>query len=196
MRVSIGILAWNEESTIAATIQSLLEQTLFATLRTEVERIEVVVVANGCRDHTCEAAEEGFRLRRPVSLPAEVVFRSVSIPVAGKSNAWNIFIHEVSDRYANYVILMDADIWFMEKETLWNMIRTLEADPKAYVSVGVLKKDIAFKERKSILDRMSLARSQLWESGPPVLCGQLYCGRTAALRRVWMPRVSFMRTIS
>ncbi len=84
--------------------------------------------------------------------------------------------------------MMDADILIHRRETLWNMLQTLEADLEATVAVDVPCKDIAFKPRKSMRDRLSLAASRMTLAADGQLCGQLYCIRAAAARRIYLPK--------
>ncbi len=186
MRIAIGILAWNEEKSLPALFASLLEQTLLSDPPAGVEAVEVLVVANGCTDRTVAVAGEvlgGWRAR----LPAHVTTRVCDLTEAGKANAWNVLVHELADPQADVLVVMDADIWFIEKRTLANLVQALERHPDADVAVDVPVKDIALKAEPGLLDRLSIARSRMWLGGPPVLVGHLYAGRGSALRRIWMP---------
>ena len=55
MKISIGILAYNESESIGLTLQSLFEQSLFTDANCQTA-IEIVVVPNGCSDNTAEVA--------------------------------------------------------------------------------------------------------------------------------------------
>lgn len=184
-RVSIGILAWNEERFLEDTIVSLAGQSLFNPARHAAFDVEVICVPNGCTDDTAGVAEKAFR---PFFRECgHVSWRVAAVAEAGKSNAWNRFVHEFSRPAADYLILMDADIAFLETSTLENMIRALEDTPSADVAVDLPVKDVSFKRRKNVIEWFSVGASQLAEAGRVDLCGQLYCGRSAVLRRLWMP---------
>ena len=58
--LSIGIMAWNEESSLGPMLDSLFAQTIFARLAARGERCEVVCLANGCTDRTVDVAGEIF----------------------------------------------------------------------------------------------------------------------------------------
>lgn len=188
MIISIGVLAWNEENSIGAALHSLLEQTLIRELADQAEeRLEVVVVPNGCSDHTDEKAAEALRAGA-AALPTErFSWRVESLGEAGKVNAWNQFVHRLSNQAADYIFLMDADISFTHPDTLKNMVQALVQNPRAEASVDLPQKHILFKSRKSLGDRLSLAIGQITQSAPAQLTGQLYCARGPMLRRIHMP---------
>ncbi len=58
--VSIGILAYNEESSIAGTIESILEQSIVKDPPPGWQ-VEIVCVPNGCTDLTAEVAGESLK---------------------------------------------------------------------------------------------------------------------------------------
>jgi glycosyltransferase involved in cell wall biosynthesis len=183
MRISLGILAWNEERTLARTLASLFEQTLLADPDPEVASVDVHLVANGCTDGTASVARALFQ--RP--LPERVTGHVHEVPQPGKSNAWNVLVHELADPAADYLVIMDADIWFLDRGCLSTLVRALRDRPEAHVAVDLPIKDVALSPTPSLLDRLSAARSKLWLNGPVVLSGHLYCGRGEVLRGIWMP---------
>lgn len=188
MIISIGILAWNEEESIGMALQSLLEQTLIRELADVADdRLEIVVVPNGCSDRTAERAAEALRAGA-ASQPADrFAWRVENLSEAGKVNAWNHFVHRFSDPAADYLFLMDADIRFTHPDTLKNMVLSLEATPHAEVATDLPQKHLLFKSRKTLGDRLSLAMGQITQNSPAQLTGQLYCARGPMLRRIHMP---------
>jgi hypothetical protein len=106
---------------------------------------------------------------------------------AGKPNAWNEFVHRLADQSADYIIMIDADVWLNHPDTLWSLVDTLEKSPGAFFSVGRVLKDVALKEKKSFWERMSLAGSELrhGSAAQPGITGCLYCGRGEVMRRIW-----------
>ncbi len=186
MRVSIGILAWNEADSIARTIELLLQQTLFTTSDSRIESIEVVCVPNGCTDSTAEKARKAFD-QYGADLAGSVNFRVCEVSESGKSNAWNLFIHEFSDQAADFIFLMDADVIARESEALANLLNALEASPQAMVAIPQFIKDIAFKPRKTLFDRVSLSFSRKNQQSEVPLAGGLYCGRGEVLRGIYLP---------
>jgi glycosyltransferase involved in cell wall biosynthesis len=185
MRVSIGIFAHNEQGHIGRLLKSLTKQDLLKTVGDRGDFLEIITLANGCRDATAQEAERaaGFirRVRPSISARTEV------IEASGKSNAWNIYVHRFSDPLADFLIFMDADITLVGDGTLRLLIHALEQNLKANVSVDVILKDIAFKRAQSLSDRLSLAATELNQTGPAKLAGSLYCGRANILRGIWMP---------
>lgn len=80
LECSVGIMAYNEEANIAEAIESVLDQ------RVETSRIaELIVVASGCEDRTCEIVAEISRCDPRVRL-IEQPGRE------GKASAINLFI--------------------------------------------------------------------------------------------------------
>lgn len=187
--MSIGIIAWNEEQGIGAMLESVFQQSLFAELSRRGRQCEMICVANGCTDRTPEVVAEIFA-RQSAEHPdaAGFVCRVVNLSARGKINAWNQFVHSLSARDAKYLFLLDADILIHPRETLWNMVKTLEENREASAAVDVPRKDICFKRRKSFWERVSLGASQMTGSASAQLCGQLYCIRAEVARNIYLPR--------
>jgi glycosyltransferase involved in cell wall biosynthesis len=187
--VSIGIIAWNEEQGIGAMLESVFQQSIFAELGKRGRRCEIICVTNGCTDRTPEVVAEIFA-RRSLEHPDAGNFscRVMNVSERGKINAWNRFVHTFSARDAKYLFLMDADILIHPRETLWNMVATLEKNTEASISVDLPRKDISFKQRKTLWERMSMGASQMTGSASAQLCGQLYCIRSEVARNIYLPR--------
>ncbi len=187
--VSIGLLARNEESRIAATLSSLFRQTLFAELDRRGERAEIWCVANACTDDTAAVATRIFQAEGARHAHAEAFLaHSVSVATPGKINAWNLFVHEISDRETQCLILMDADIRLVEATTLWNLVHGLRENPDASVTVGEPVKDIALHAHPTLRTRLSLATSRVTQSSAAQLTGQLYCIRASVAHAIRLPR--------
>ena len=185
MRLSLGIFAHNEERNIGATLESLFSQTLFdgaAARKLGVEALEVLCLANGCRDRTLEVARS-----YGLDLPPHVTYRVVDLPEPGKSRTWNAFVHELSAGNATFLVAMDADIIFEQDDVLEQLVRRLLDDPRAQVSTDTPLKALAADPASlSMADRASVAASSQ-ASKEGVLCGQLYCARADILRKIWLP---------
>jgi Glycosyl transferase family 2 len=188
VHVSIGILAWNEEDAIGAALESLFGQTLFAELHARGLRCEIVCVTNGCSDATPAIVARAFgeQARRHPHRDA-LSLRPFDIEERGKTHAWNLFVHTHSAREAPFLVLMDGDIILHGAETLWNMVSALAADPAAHVSTDTPRKDISFKPKRSILERISLATSTMSQAAEAQLTGQLYCIRAEVARNIYLP---------
>jgi glycosyltransferase involved in cell wall biosynthesis len=195
--ISIGVLAYNEANSIAPALRSLFQQSIF---QMQEFSVEVVVVPNGCTDSTASIAQDTLKeLTHDVGHPRPLRYRRRSAPQhrvcnlkqAGKSNAWNRYVHEFSDGTAELLILMDADIQFLNPRTLEELVTALQSNLETWISVGIPIKDVALKRHKNLIDRLSVAVSKSAQESlyldNPVICGQLYCGRATALREIWMP---------
>jgi glycosyltransferase involved in cell wall biosynthesis len=189
LTISIGILAYNEARLIGKTLKALFQQSLFSS---QIDAaIEVVVVPNGCTDATAEVARKELETLVAQAANSSVSYKICDIAKPGKSNAWNRYVHEFSVRTADYLMLMDADIQFVDNTTLHQLVEALNQAPDAWVSVDIPIKHTALKKTKNPLDRLSASAAQelgaATAGGIPTICGQLYCGRAAALRELWMP---------
>jgi glycosyltransferase involved in cell wall biosynthesis len=187
--VSIAIFAWNEERAMGSTLQSLFQQSIFGKLRGRGGRSEIICVTNGCTDGTpALAAQAGEELLNRHPDHDAFSFRVANISERGKVNAWNQFVHRISSRDARVLFMMDADILIDAPDTMWNMLATLERNPDAMVAVDLPRKDLARKRRKSLGDRLSLAASRMTHAADGQLCGQLYCIRAEAARKIFLPK--------
>jgi glycosyltransferase involved in cell wall biosynthesis len=186
--VSIGIIAWNEEEAIAPMLKSLFQQTFFAELTKRHCKCEIVCLANGCTDKTAEVAREIFS-EQAKSHPHAASFsgRVVELKQRGKINAWNAFVHSVSSRNAGFLFLMDADIIIHNRETLWNMLFTLLFNREASIAVDRPCKDIEFKSRNTLREKISLTASRLTRSSVAQLCAELYCIRSEIALYIFLP---------
>lgn len=185
--VSIGILAHNEAASIERTLLSLLEQDLFSEGSGQMEVCELIVVPNGCTDDTAEIARSVLAEAECDLLKWDV--KEVEEP--GKSNAWNLYVHEFSRRDADVLFLMDADIWFESTETLRRMLETLAGTRDAGAVSDKPVMHIAVAESRTLWNRVHLWASRHHADRPAAvadICGQLYCGRPSALRGIWMPK--------
>lgn len=187
MKISIGILAYNESREISTTLKSLFEQSIFQDANANTE-IEVIVVPNGCTDDTADITQTTLQNLETSTQNPTVSWRICEIEEAGKPNAWNLYVHQFSRPDADYLILMDADIQFLEPKTLYQMLQTLETNSQAWISVDKLVKDVALKPQKNLMEKLSVAVSGVSGAKSTWICGQLYCGRTHILRQIWMPK--------
>jgi glycosyltransferase involved in cell wall biosynthesis len=186
LKISLGVLAHNEERCIGAMLQSLFRQSIFTEegcRRLGIVQVELVCIPNGCADKTVDVVSAAFAARS-FSRSTKLALRVREQP--GKAAAWNAYVHELSDRRADYLVLMDADISFASDDVLELLLGELEANLTALVATDRPVKSIRLKERLSLDDRVSLSISEQ-SSGDNEICGQLYCARSSELRRIWMP---------
>lgn len=187
--LSLGMMAWNEEDSIGPTLESLFQQTLFERLGRRGERCEILILANGCTDRTVAVAQEVCtRMAQTHSWAASFTARVIDIPEAGRNNAWNRFVHEFSAREARCIGMMDADIIFLEPETVFSLVSTIAGNPHVRAASGRQRKDLLFKPRKSLWDRLSIATSTMTATIEGQITGQLYCLRADMARNLYLPR--------
>lgn len=190
--ISIGILAYNEADLIGKTIESLLTQDIFYQSNSSTE-IEIIVVPNGCTDNTAKIAQDTLgQLITYNSITVKITWQVYEVQQPGKSNAWNVFVHQLSNAEADYLLLMDSDIQLLESTTITSMIKVLKTMPQAWVAVDKPIKNIYFKANKNIIEQLSIQIAKL--SGktkipgqPAWICGQLYCAKAEILRKLWLP---------
>jgi glycosyltransferase involved in cell wall biosynthesis len=186
---SIGIMAWNEETSIVPMLASLFGQTLFAHLASRNEGCEIVCLANGCTDRTASVAAEVFaRMERDQPVPGRMHAWVADIAAQGRNNAWNLFVHELSAREARFICLMDADILFNRPDTLQLVLSELEQNPHLGCASDWPVKNISGKARPSIRERLSLATSDMTATIEGRLNGMLYCMRANIARNLYIPR--------
>ena len=189
LKISIAIRAWNEEAVIRRTLESVFEQSLFDELLRRNECAEVICIPNGCTDRTAEIASEVFAEQKKLH-PARGAFscRVHEIKQAGRNNTWNAYVHSIAGRDAEFLFIMDSDILFNRRETLFNMYAALLQNPRAQIAGDRQVKDIAFKQKKNWRDKISLATSDMTRTIQGQITGQLYCIRAATARRIYLPK--------
>lgn len=187
--LSIGIMAWNEESALGPMLASLFDQTIFAYLAARGECCEVVCLANGCTDQTAAVADEIFwRQNREHPAHRGVNAWVADIPTPGRNHAWNLFVHELSAREARFIGLMDADIVFNRPDTLELVLRELERQPRLGGASDWPVKNVQGKKHRSVRERLSLATSDMTGTIEGRLNGMLYLLRAGIARKLYLPR--------
>jgi glycosyltransferase involved in cell wall biosynthesis len=187
MRVSIGMLAYNEEGRIGRALRAVLDQTLLRSPRSDIESIEIVCVPNGCKDRTASEARAELERACGSGGAGRVTWKVSEIERADKCNAWNHFVHSASDQSAEFLFLLDADIWFEQPECLERVLAKLVESPVANLCVDTPLKHNARSGGKGPLERASVSLSEVRQAGPLTVAGSLYCARSAFIRRLWLP---------
>jgi glycosyltransferase involved in cell wall biosynthesis len=191
INLSIGIIAFNEARIIVSFLNSLMQQSLFGDFISDFN-IEIIVVANGCVDDTATLANEALNRLVVHDLQGKVKWKIHEIEIPGKPNAWNSYVHDFSALEADYLILIDADIQFLNPQTLVSLVTTLQKEKDAWITVDNPVKDVFLKKNRNLSDQLLVlisslsGRSNLAE-GNAWICGQLYCGRAELLREIWLP---------
>jgi Zn finger protein HypA/HybF involved in hydrogenase expression len=185
MKISIGILAHNEAASLERTLDSLFQQSL---LQQADRQVEIICVPNGCTDNTAAVARQIFAQLMQQYRPTHVTWKVCELAQPGKPNAWNHYVHQLADPLADYLILMDADIWFAQIQTLDALVDLLEREAEVWVAVDQPIKDVVLKPQKNLVEHLSTFVSELSGSNNAVwLCGQLYCARADILRQIYIP---------
>ena len=178
----MGFSAYNEEKKIGNLISDLANQDLFSNQHIS---IEIHVVANGCTDDTAGVAH--------AALDAGAFQRSNiktfvhNLARAGKSNAWNEFVHTYALPETQFSFLLDADIRIPEPTTLRLMLDALIKSKTACVAIDDSVKDLSEQAHKTLIERLILAASGTAYNTRVAICGQLYCVRHQTLKDIWMP---------
>jgi len=187
-RVSIAVRAWNEEKVIRRTLNSLFGQSLFAELHARGELCEVICIPNGCTDQTATVAAAVFAEQtRWHPFASAFTTRVAEMERPGRNSTWNAYVHKLSAPSAEFLFIMDSDILFYESETLFNMYTALLDNSEAYISTDRQIKDVALKPKKTLIDRLSLATTNMTRTIDAQITGQLYCIRSSIARRLWLP---------
>ena len=179
--ISIGIFAHNEEHNILATMESLASQDLFHRPQFSNTKLIVSVIANGCTDATVQVTSD--YLKKQSSFDGQVI----EINKAGKSHAWNQFVHNPEFSDVDYFVCMDSDIRFGCNTVISTLIQHLSGGDEAYLAVDIAKKDTELKSYKTPFERISLLFSRYMRQGSTAVAGSLYCAKGDILRRVHMP---------
>jgi glycosyltransferase involved in cell wall biosynthesis len=190
-KISLGILAYNEALVIPKTLESLFKQSLLTEPNGNWE-IEIIVIPNGCKDDTAQVAQTTLKNLLSTTLYPDIHWQVHEVEQPGKTNAWNLFVHQFSHPKAEYIFLIDADIQLLHPQTLNSMVEILEAKPEAWVAVDKPIKDIAIKTNKTLIEQLSvwasgLSGNKAVEGGASWICGQLYCARSSILRKISLP---------
>ena len=190
MLISVGILAWNEEDRIEKTLRSLFQQTALIDPSSVPGNStwEIIVVPNGCTDGTVACARRTLEDLTSSSNRKSISWVVHEIHEAGKSNAWNEFVHHISSTDAALFVMLDADIEFGEPETIARSINSLLNDKYAVAVVDLPLKDAIRKTTRTLIETVSLRFSASSIAAPPSISGQFFCARSAALRDIWMPK--------
>ncbi|MFA6174904.1 MAG: glycosyltransferase family A protein [Kiritimatiellales bacterium] len=190
LKISVGVVAWNEASGIARTLESILKQSVFRSAKGLECEAELIVIANGCTDRTVEVSEDFFKKARrdfpeggPVRLRVEVV------PEAGFANVWNLLAHTYSRRDADFIYFVNADIVIDQADAFELMLRGMQKDYVMRVVSPVGHKHIEAAKCRNLCDRLNLAVTRFTERNQTgQVRGHCFCARAAVMRTVWLPK--------
>jgi glycosyltransferase involved in cell wall biosynthesis len=153
-RYSVGIPVRNEENTIVQTLESMLYQT--------VPPREIIVCANGTKDHTYEKVADMAKSEKSINL-------IISDP--GKPNAWNAIVSQSTD---NNILFSDGDVT-INREAAENMLAKF-AENKDLVIVGGLNRYYPVDKNKLYSRFFSQNNGDAQIKGNWI-CGRLYMAK-------------------
>ena len=191
--VAVGIVAWNEAENIRATLESLLEQTLFADLADEGDTCQIICVCNGCVDNTVSIVKDVLESAvQTHPFRAAITYKIVELEQANKLNALNHLFQTATPAEAEVLVVMDADITVHGSSSLSNLRGALQANPEAWFSVPVGIKHGQLDEGRNMATNLSVQSSALHKVGTPKnpnwVTGQLYCVRRSIAQSVYFPK--------
>lgn len=190
LKLSVGVAAWNEESGIAAALESILKQTIFRNAGSLGFETELIVIANGCTDSTVEITDAFFeKARREFPENGAVRLRIEIVPEAGFANAWNLLSHTYSRPDADFIWFVNADIVIDQPEAFEWMLNELRKDSVVQVVSPAGRKHIEAAKCKTLYDRLNLAVTRFTEKNQTAqVRGHCLCARAAVMRMVWLPK--------
>lgn len=180
-KISIGIIAHNEASSIREVLSDVLNQT---ALKSGKFSVEVLVIANGCTDNTAELTESFLCSARK---PDNVEYRIIREEIPSKTNAWNVFVHKEQSTDSEYTVLMDADIRITQPKLIENFVEYLEDNEDTNVVLGESRKLFKTEGKPSPFRSIRKLLSGTITHGGPGFCGQLYCARASEIRKIVLP---------
>lgn len=121
MTYPVAVFAYNEERLIERSLDAVLAAA-------DGLDIEVFVLINGCRDRTEDVVREYARSHPQV--------RPCHIPVGDKSNAWNVFVHELAGP-AEALFFVDGDVR-VQPGAFALLLQTLHEQPEAHIASGLM----------------------------------------------------------
>ncbi len=191
LKISVGVVAWNEEASMVPALESILKQTVFRNAKSLECETELIVIANGCIDRTVEVTADFFKKARlefpeggPVRLRLEVV------PEAGFANAWNLLSHTCSRPDADFIYFVNADIIIDQTDAFEQMLRQLQKNYAMKVISPLGHKHIEAAKCKSLFDRLNLAVTRFTERNQTAqVRGHCFCAGAATMRTVWLPKL-------
>lgn len=186
MKICFGMAARNEEEIIEPTLKSLFGQSVF---HSETITVEFLCLANNCTDRTADVARktiQTFLEKHPETARHRLEVKETSVP--GKNNVINQTVHHFGDPETDYYFFIDADICFITNDVIQSMIDSLEENPDAFIASDRPVKHILFKQKHSLLDRISMRTSYINQNAPGQIFGQLYIARGSFMRRLWIPK--------
>jgi glycosyltransferase involved in cell wall biosynthesis len=145
--------------------------------------VEISVIANGCTDATASVAREA--MRGGAFERAKVAVHEIER--AGKSNAWNEFVHAIVSPNVDFVFFLDGDIRIPDRDGLRTVLAALRESPTAVVAVDRSVKDLDLERPKRLTEWLIQRASGTANDTSKAIAGAFYCVRYSEIRSIWMP---------
>jgi glycosyltransferase involved in cell wall biosynthesis len=187
-KLCIGILAYNEEKNLPITLNSVLSQSVCQPGQHGLDHVEILIVPNACKDNTATVARqllEATCANQPK--PGYLSYKVDELEKGGIAYAMNHLFHHTLPEDADFIVKVDADIEFYDKDVLARMVASLQQNPELWLNGGNPVKSIALKPNKTPLEWLSVKVSQLSESKIPRFSGQLFMLRAEKLKQLAIP---------
>lgn len=186
--LSIGILAGSSAEFDATALTSLFNQTLFSELSKRGLCCEIICVMGEERTQATATVEKVFQAQVNSHEHRDTfICHMIRNPERNRSAAWNAFVHASSEASSKFLFVIDGDVVIHNPDTLWNMFCTMGEKRDSVIVVDEPVKDIAFKPKRSLFDKLSLAVSHLALAGGKVIPEQLYVMRAEVARNIYLP---------
>lgn len=175
LKIDLGVFACNKAGIIADTLRDLLRQDALRD-----HDVRILVLVNGCTDATpqivCELADAN-----PSIVP-------IHLPKAGKSRAWNSFVHLESKSDCDILIFADADIRLPDPCTLSHLITSLRDNPRLHAVNSRPVKDLALADRPlTSVEKLIVGGADTANDWRQAICGQLYAMPAERARSYLLP---------
>lgn len=179
----IGILAHNEAGVIGRLLQDLSQQSVMQTGFTGLS-VHICIVPNGCTDTTAQTSRVALA---GLDLPKHVEWSVVELEPAGKTSAWNAFVHEISPDDADYLLFLDADVSLPQHDLIERSVAMLVDYPEAWVVSDESRNVFPEGSGPSLMKFLAPLFAATASGKPSGICGQFYCARARRLKSLVLP---------
>ncbi|WP_135502455.1 glycosyltransferase family A protein [Roseovarius aestuariivivens] len=182
-RLTIGVLAHNEEAIIGNLIGDLKNQSVVRNPAAGLD-IHLCIVANGCTDGTVETSRSCLA---DASFPDHVQWDVFDLKPPSKTNAWNVFVHDISPEDSDVLLFMDSDIRLPQPDIIERSLQELHTNRSAWIVSDEPKNVFPPGSGWSVTRFLSERFGRKPGRGKASLCGQFYCARASRIREITLP---------
>src|SRR6056297_1544089 len=167
-KLVIGVLAHNEANVIGNLLEDVSRQSILQSGFVGLE-VLICVVPNGCTDATSDTSR---RVLNGLNLPGHVTWQVVDVDQPSKTNAWNVFVHQIAPDDADYLLFLDADISLPQIDIMERSIATLETHPETWIASDVSRDVFPENSGPSFMKIVSPMVAGTVSGGGHSICGQ------------------------